>query len=180
MKKQIPDILCPNCGRAHLHRADITAKAVARGESFMVDCEGLKCSSCDYQTVGAGQLDCYLQATANAYRTKHGLLTGPEIVALRKRLGWTQSDAANYLRVGIASLKRWEGAQIQDESMDKLLRLCLDESAAERNWLSLSARMHRLSASPAPIPFSQGEQKFNYSAWLEDDGHPKKGSHLKQ
>lgn len=133
----------------------------------MVDCDGLKCSACNYQTVGAGQLDGFLKGAANAYRTKHGLLSGPEIVALRKRLQWNQREAADFVGVGIASLKRWEGAQIQDQSMDKLLRLCLDESAAQRNWSALTARVNQLAKSPAPIQFSHLDQKHNYSAWQE-------------
>jgi DNA-binding transcriptional regulator YiaG len=61
--------------------------------------------------------------TADAYRKKHGLLTSEEIKALRKLLQKTQTQFAQLVGVGEASVKRWETWLVQDKSSDELMRL---------------------------------------------------------
>lgn len=104
----------------------------------------------------------YFQAAANAYRKKHGLLTGPEIVALRRALGMSQQDAAEFLKVGIASLKRWEGAQIQDEAMDRLLRLSFDRRELLAHLRSLDFRLSSVRSETQTMISSFGDRPSNY------------------
>jgi transcriptional regulator with XRE-family HTH domain len=70
---------------------------------------------------------------ADAYRHHHGLLTSSEIKSLRTGLGWSQVELATRTGIGIASIKRWELGKIQDEAMDKLLRLYLDPIHAKEH-----------------------------------------------
>ena len=58
------------------------------------------------------------KAIADAYRKKAGLLTSEQIKQGRKKLDLTQSELAEKLNVGIASIKRWEGVQIQSKAMN--------------------------------------------------------------
>jgi DNA-binding transcriptional regulator YiaG len=81
----------------------------------------------------------YMRKLADAYRTKHKLLTSDEIVASRKTLGMTQRQFADYLSVGEASIKRWELGQIQDPAMDKLIRLKTEVATAEENLAYLNS-----------------------------------------
>ena len=60
---------------------------------------------------------------SDALRSAAGLLQPAEIRAGREALGLTQKELANYLQIAEATLSRWEtGAQIQQRSLDKLLR----------------------------------------------------------
>lgn len=53
-----------------------------------------------------------------------GLLAPPEIRENRERLGLTQQELADLLRLGGNSLSRWEcGAMYQSRSLDTLLRI---------------------------------------------------------
>ena len=57
---------------------------------------------------------------------KEKILTADEIRRRRKGLGMNQRDFAEYLGVGIASLKRWEGGKTRNRSSDILIRLRTD------------------------------------------------------
>jgi len=61
--------------------------------------------------------------TSDAYRERHNLLTSREIKALRMSLNMSQRQFADFLRVGEASVKRWENWKVQDASSDELIRL---------------------------------------------------------
>jgi putative zinc finger/helix-turn-helix YgiT family protein len=59
-----------------------------------------------------------------AFRRAANLLEPEEIRRRREQLGLTQTALAELLEVGPATVSRWEtGAQIQQRSLDKLLRL---------------------------------------------------------
>ncbi len=67
--------------------------------------------------------DAIARISLETYR-QLGLLTPPEIRAHRERLGLTQQELADLLRLGGNSLSRWEsGAVYQSRSLDTLLRI---------------------------------------------------------
>jgi putative zinc finger/helix-turn-helix YgiT family protein len=109
------------------------------GESFTVSIPGLVCSKCGFSTVSNKQSGKFTQAISDAYRAAHGLLTGAELRRLRIELEMSQQEFAEYLGVGVASVKRWECGQIQDKAMDELIRLKTDLKAALRNAHQLNA-----------------------------------------
>ena len=60
----------------------------------------------------------------DALRSQLGLLTPERIRENRESLGLKQRDLAKLIGVGESTLSRWEtGSQIQQKSLDKLLRL---------------------------------------------------------
>ena len=89
----------------------------------------LKCHHC-------GEL--FLDQTANerlseTLRTAAGLLSPREIRERREGLDLTQKHLANLLRISEFTLSRWEtGAQIQQRSMDALLRVFFQSAEARR------------------------------------------------
>jgi putative zinc finger/helix-turn-helix YgiT family protein len=93
-----------------------------RGEELRVLTPAMVCRDCNFQFLGAGQLDEMRRRTADAYRKKHNLLTSMEIVNRRKALGETQEEFAKRLKVGVASVKRWETWLVQDKRSDELIR----------------------------------------------------------
>ena len=66
------------------------------------------------------------RALSDGYRIAADLLPGREIVEERKRLGWSQDELAKAIKVGVASVKRWERGQIQTPVMDRALRAAFD------------------------------------------------------
>lgn len=66
-----------------------------------------------------------------------GVLAPEEIVAARKRRRLTQEQLAAETGFGIASIRRWEtGANIQNSSSDRLLRMVLGVGPADSAGVS--------------------------------------------
>ncbi len=102
---------------------DYTTEVVHDGRSYTVTVPALRvfrCGKCG---------DLVLDTEANrrissAFRRQAGLLAPEEIRRQREALGLTQRELAARLQVADATLSRWEtGAQVQQRSLDKLLRL---------------------------------------------------------
>ena len=79
---------------------------------------------------------------SDALRAKAMLLTPEEIRRGREALGLTQKQMAQYLQVGESTLSRWEtGGQIQQRSLDRLMRLYFHVPEARR-YLEQSGIVH--------------------------------------
>ena len=96
-----------------------------RGIPLRVSLEQYVCPKCGEEAGTVEQAAAIQRSIADTYRKSVGLLTGKEIVEGRKKLNLTQDDLAKKMSVGIASIKRWEGAAIQSRSMDQALRSAL-------------------------------------------------------
>jgi putative zinc finger/helix-turn-helix YgiT family protein len=71
------------------------------------------------------------QQISDAFRREARLLTPAEIRQGREKLGMTQNQFARLLGIGESTVSRWEtGAQIQQRSMDRFVRLCFTSPAA--------------------------------------------------
>jgi putative zinc finger/helix-turn-helix YgiT family protein len=131
---------CPMC-EGRLRERPIWQKDEFKGVQLRIRTPGVRCSRCAYQAVRVDQMADYGRAVADAYRHQQGLLTSGEIRAARKRLDMSQQGFADYLGVGIASVKRWEWGQVQEKSMDKLMRLLTDAVEAGRNARDVRTRV---------------------------------------
>lgn len=97
-----------------------------RGEELIVEVELFVCDFCKLEVGTPKQTGTIQKAIADAYRKKVGLLPGSEIAGKRGKLGLSQQQLADMMKVGVASIKRWEGGLIQSQSMDHLLRDVLE------------------------------------------------------
>lgn len=91
--------------------------------SYQMDC--FTCPTCGLEAGTLSQGADIQKNIADAYRKKIGLMTSSEIIEGRKKHRLTQEKLANMMKVGIASIKRWEGGIIQSKSMDNMLRKAL-------------------------------------------------------
>ena len=156
-------MLCIKCREAELETRRAELEGEIQGETFSVNCPALVCPKCGYKTIGAGQVQTFMQLLADRFRVKHGLLTSEEIKRMRKRKGWSQADLALKTEAGSASIKRWELGKIQDAAMDKLLRLFLDPEYARRHAREMGQIDPRTRRDEPGLPFSQGEdRKLSY------------------
>lgn len=117
-------MICLKCdSEEFVLKRDARVEQVFRGENFHVPASVMACKNCNWYFLADGQGDELRRNTADAYRKKHGLLTSSDIKAMRAELGMSQREFASFLRVGEASVKRWETWQVQDASSDELMRL---------------------------------------------------------
>jgi putative zinc finger/helix-turn-helix YgiT family protein len=100
-------------------------KLTFRGVEIRIPIEHHSCRVCGVEAGTVDQTASMQKAISEAYRKAINLLTGKEIVEARKKLNLSQEALARRMNVGIASIKRWEGSQIQSKSMDHALRLAL-------------------------------------------------------
>ena len=111
---------CWECGNK-MQEQELEFTGKMKGEKFTFKAMGIVCE-CGYQNVGAHQMDEYNIKLGDAYRKAHDLLTSKQIKKCRKKLGMSQQEFADLLRVHVQSVKRWEHGCVQEESMDELIR----------------------------------------------------------
>jgi putative zinc finger/helix-turn-helix YgiT family protein len=117
-------MICLKCDHEEfVLKPDAVLEQEFRGETFNVVSPVLECAHCGWLTLADDQLDELGRRTSDAYRERHNLLTSREIKALRMSLNMSQRQFADFLRVGEASVKRWENWKVQDASSDELIRL---------------------------------------------------------
>ncbi len=132
---------CFQCSKGKLASKLSPVPGTLRGQQFIVQIEALVCNSCGDISLNEAQSTAFHIALADAYRVAHGLLTTPQIRAARENLGLSQQQFAARLKVGIASVKRWEAGAIQDPSSDRLIRLSTDLETARAHLRQLESTL---------------------------------------
>jgi putative zinc finger/helix-turn-helix YgiT family protein len=116
---------CAECGKREVYpvEEDYPAAFLHDGRTYRFTVSGLRVFRC--RKCGAGVLDTAAsERISRAFRREARLLAPEEIREQRKALGLTQEQLAVRLGVAQETLSRWEtGAQIQQRSLDNLLRL---------------------------------------------------------
>jgi len=116
-------MICLKCeNEEFVLKPDAVVEQEFRGETFNVVSPVMECTQCGWQSLAEGQMDELGRRTSDAYREKHNLLTSQQIKGFRTALNMSQQEFAAFLRVGVASVKRWENWQVQDPSSDELIR----------------------------------------------------------
>lgn len=113
---------CITCGNANLDSKQVQVAGDVRGETYTVEMRGLECPSCGYSTIEGVDMAEFQRLLADKYRENHGLLSSKQIRARREdMMHMTQQEFAEFLGVGIASIKRWEMSRIQDKRNNDLI-----------------------------------------------------------
>ena len=146
---------CLKCNSAKFSTKKIRFNPEIKGEVVEVLLPSFICNECGETLMNTEQMNALRKVAADKYKNNNGLLTSSEIVALRKNLNMSQSEFADYLKVGKASIKRWETYFVQDEGQDEHIRLKCDEASAEFNALNMYW-------NNMPIDIFNGYRKFNY------------------
>ena len=88
------------------------------------DVEMCECASCGKRFFTPDQVKVVLLAVKRRARVKAGLLAPEEIVAIRKKLGLSQSELERLFGLGAKVVTRWEtGRVVQSKMADVALRL---------------------------------------------------------
>lgn len=119
------DLLCPMCEHDSLTPSTYSDTFQHRGADLVV--EGLECYVCDEcgaDPVFEDQIRRNHVRVVDARRRADGLLTGREILDLRKSLGLSQRDASEVFGGGANAFSKYERGEVaQSVAMDRLLRL---------------------------------------------------------
>lgn len=115
---------CPK-GHGSMERQTNLKSTTFRGVDLEVAVKEHVCPECGLTAADIAATADVQHQIAEGYRKKMGLLTGTTIRNLRQAKGLTQEGLADLIEVGVASIKRWEKANIQSASMDRLLRTYL-------------------------------------------------------
>lgn len=107
-----------------------------KGELLEFIAPAFKCQQCGEVFSTTDQKRVGMVNLADTYRKKHNLLTSGEIKKYRESLGKSQDQFANFLGVGVASVKRWESYTVQDPSNNELIKLKCDPEYAEAHLVS--------------------------------------------
>jgi len=118
------EMTCPK-GHGNMKPTRIERTTTFRGVDVGYKTDGYACPLCGLEAATVAQAGKTQRAISDAYRKKMDLLTGEEIRRQRKEKGLTQQGLADLMKVGVASIKRWETGLIQSKAMDHALRVHL-------------------------------------------------------
>lgn len=107
-----------------------------RGVTVEADIEHLICPKCGTSIGWAPLVDRGFDRLYRAYREKMGIMQPEEIVALRKKYGFSQRVLAAILGIGVASLQRYEHGYLATDSHAQLLRSARDPRFLKKQLLS--------------------------------------------
>lgn len=119
-------LYCMNCGFIENYKNINKIKTYEiNGEKITCEVNVKICMVCGEELSGENTIDEELKIFREEYKRRHNLLTSEEIKDIRKKLGMTQKELANYLGFGEKTITRYELGQIQEVANDNLMRLAL-------------------------------------------------------
>lgn len=138
---------CIKCGHVVEPEAPRTVEAELKGEHVSVEINAPQCLNCGEVVLLGKHVRAYHRAVSDAYRRKVGLLTIDEIDSLRRNLNMTLPAFADYVFVGIATLKRWRRGEIQTLALDRLVRLRADPAFVDETRAELARRLSDVAST---------------------------------
>lgn len=116
--------LCPLCGEGHVSTHSEMVENEYKGQKAMLPLMFKQCDACGSDFAGAAESKLNRRSLMAWRKQIDGLLTGEEIIALRKKYKLTQEQAARLFGGGPVAFSKYENDDVaQSEAMDKLLRL---------------------------------------------------------
>jgi len=115
---------CPICGEGHVTDHVDQIEHEYKGHKTVLPSHYQTCDTCHSDFAGAREGKMSKRGIMAFRKSVDGLLTGTEIVALRKKYKLTQEQAAKLFGGGPVAFSKYENDDVsQSESMDSLLRL---------------------------------------------------------
>jgi len=123
--------LCPICGEGHVTDQVDQFESEYKGQKATLPLHYQLCDTCHSDFAGSKESKLNKRGVMAFRKSVDGLLTGTEIVALRKQYSLTQDQAAQLFGGGPVAFSKYENDDVsQSEAMDSLLRLVRESEAA--------------------------------------------------
>lgn len=133
--------LCPACRKAEMQLATYVREFHPRDQEVAVELLTSRCPACGTEATDAAQHAENLRRLKARKHQYGGLLMGEEILALRRRFGITQQQAAKLFGKGKISFSRYENeTSYPDETMTLVLKLAIEKLDVMR-WLAEAAEV---------------------------------------
>ncbi len=145
---------CLNCNGIEFERKKLRLPTTVKNQPFEVIIPCNVCKKCKTPLMDTEQMNLLRRAASDKYREEHHLLTSQEIIQRREHLKLSQLGFAEYLKVGEASVKRWESYYIQDASQDDHIRMKCDLVTARNNYNILLSSYDKPDMYNGNKPFS--------------------------
>lgn len=123
--------LCPICGEGHVTASVQMVEYEYKGHRAELPSHYKQCDTCTSDFAGMAESKLNKRIVMAFRKQVDGLLTGAEIIALRKQYQLTQAQAAKLFGGGPVAFSKYENDDVaQSEAMDTLLRLVRRSPAA--------------------------------------------------
>lgn len=123
--------ICPICGEGHLTDHVDQVEAQYNGQTGKVPLHYQRCDVCMSDSAGAVQMRANKRGMIAFRKQVDGLLAAADILALRRRYGLNQQQAAKLFGGGPVAFSKYENDDVaHSEAMDKLLRLVMRSETA--------------------------------------------------
>lgn len=117
-------IFCIHCDKENeYYTKEVTKTIMVRGEPCKVEIKKCFCCECNSNVFVYSVERENQKIIFDAYKRKKGLMTGQEIINLRKKYGLTQTQLAKLIYCGEKNIARYENGAIQEKSINLLLKL---------------------------------------------------------
>lgn len=116
--------LCAICGEGHVTAQIRSVETEYKSAKALLPVHYQQCDTCTSDYVGMAESKLNKRIVMAFRKQVDGLLTGDEIMALRKQYHLTQTQAAKLFGGGPVAFSKYENDDVaQSEAMDTLLRL---------------------------------------------------------
>lgn len=133
--------LCPACRQAELQPTTYVRQFRPRGRTISVELLTSKCPTCGAEATNAAQHAENLRRLKARKGQYDSLLLGEEVLALRRRYGITQQQAAKLFGKGKIAFSRYENeVSYPDETATLLFTLAIEKPGVIR-WLADRAKV---------------------------------------
>jgi len=141
-------VLCINCRKAELRETNVRLSGKFRGESYIVEMDGLQCPNCGFATVAGKAMPQFSKLLSEQYKIAHNLLTSKALINLRNKFGESQEVFAKRTGVSPASIKRYELGKIQDRHIDDQIREKTNPKVTDIGQYRFNASANIIGDSP--------------------------------
>lgn len=123
--------VCPVCGTGHLTRKSVEEEFSYKGITGTYKHNFSVCDVCHVDQADSEEMKLNKRAVIRLKKTIEGLLTGEEVLQMRKTLGISQEDASKIFGGGPVAFSKYEKDDVmQSVAMDNIFRLAMDVPGA--------------------------------------------------
>ena len=118
---------CPICEKETEQQSITKVETInIRGEMIPAEFEYRHCLECEEKFEIPDPNYDPLDKAYRVYRDMKGMVQPEEIKSFRQKMGLTQKEYSKILRIGIATLNRYENGSLQSQSHDQIIRLSME------------------------------------------------------